>query len=267
MRIVSVVMALLCIFAQQQRPVVWAAADESAAAVTIDVDGGASVAAAGGGAEEAVTTPPPVKKAPPTKRNTKAWNKVDFNAVEKDWENGDDAELLEHEFEITRKIAEKKRQELSAQGIGFSLNPIKDPETGEERLDPEQMQRLMGMAKNDPMGLSMGGTSGVMVFVELNKERKKGEGWTKREVDKLAGRWVGLLRSASLDGKVYNTQQDDPNPKVPTLLISVDKAWMAQDVMKFIVQQKETAKVTYNSKEYTKADFPKDYFPEDDDDD
>ena len=207
-------------------------------------------------------------KPPPKKRNTKSWEKVDFNKVEKDWEDGDDSELLEHEFEITRRIAEKKRLEAQNGQPGFSFNPIKDPETGEERLDPEQMQRLMSMSKNDPMGMAMGmGTSGVMVFVELEPERKRGEGWTKRDVDKLASKWVGLLRSASLDGKVYNTKQDEQKPKKPTLLISVDKAWMAQDVMKFIVQQKETAKVTYNSKEYTKADFPKTYFADDDDDD
>jgi len=179
-------------------------------------------------------------KAPPKKRSTKEWSKTNFDAVEKTWEEGDDPELLEHEFEITRRIAEKKRAET---GQGISLNPIKDPVTGEERLDPEQMQKLMSMTKNDPMGLGMGGTGGVMVFVELHPERTKGTGWTKREVDKLSGRWVGLLRSASLDGKVYNTQQDDPNPKKPTLLISVDKSWMAQDVMKFVLQQRETAKV------------------------
>ena len=179
-------------------------------------------------------------KAPPKKRSTKEWSKMNFDGVEKTWEAGDDPELLEHEFEITRRIAEKKRAES---GQGISLNPIKDPETGEERLDPEQMQRLMGMAKNDPMGLGMG-TGGVMVFVELHSDRcPKGGGWTKREVDKLSSRWVGLLRSASLDGKVYNTQQDDLNPKKPTLLISVDKSWMAQDVMKFVLQQRETSKV------------------------
>jgi hypothetical protein len=182
----------------------------------------------------------PKPKAPPKKRSTKEWSKTNFDAVEKTWEEGDDPELLEHEFEITRRIAEKKRAET---GQGISLNPIKDPVTGEERLDPEQMQKLMSMTKNDPMGLGMGGTGGVMVFVELHPERSKGTGWTKREVDKLSGRWVGLLRSASLDGKVYNTQQDDPNPKKPTLLISVDKQWMAQDVMKFVLQQRETAKV------------------------
>ena len=100
MRIVSVLIALLCLFAQQHQQL-QATADETSAAATIDVDGDAS-ATVGTGAGEAVATPPPVKTAAPKKRNTKAWSKVDFNAVEKDWESGDDAELLEHEFEITR---------------------------------------------------------------------------------------------------------------------------------------------------------------------
>jgi hypothetical protein len=204
------------------------------------------------------------KKAP-QKKTQGRWNSVNFDAIEKDWEKGDDPELLEHEFEITRRINEKKRMERMKDAPQF-VSP-KLSSNGEEKLDPEEVQQLLNMAKADPLGLNMG-SNGVMMFVEL-KEKKEGKTWSKKEVDKLASKWVQLLRTASLDGKIFNTQQDNPNPQKPTLLISVDKTWMVTDILKFILGQKETLKITHQNKDYTRENFPEAYgsLEEEDDDD
>lgn len=182
-----------------------------------------------------------VKKSPkksPGKKSQKNWAKVDYNALEKEWENGDDERELEHEYEISRKIQEKKRK--------------KGPSSASEALK---------MAKKDPFHLNSG-SGGTLMFAKLRKRKGKKD-WTNKEVDKVASRWSSMLRSAGTDVKVVNIgAQGGADTETGTLLLSVDKAWWTSDVVTFTLKQKETEKITVNGHDYTSKDLPK----EDDED-
>ena len=203
------------------------------------------------------------KIASPKKKTQGRWNNVNFDNIEKEWEKGDDKELLEHEFEHTRRIAEKMGGRSSSPKLKTTFDA-----DGTERVSPESMKELLKAKPGDPLGLGSS-SSGIMMFIELKSfNRKKTISWTKKDVDKLCGRWQSLLASGSVDGKMYNTQQDELKPKIPQLLLNIDKQWMAPDALKFIIKQPEVAKVTYNSKTYTPDDLKaKGYKEENDDDD
>jgi len=147
-----------------------------------------------------------------------------LDAIEKEWEKGDEAEELEDEHEHNRKIAAK-------------LNTV----------DYSDMTALLAMAKKDPLKLSSG-TGNKMMFAELKPKKDNGEVWDKASVDKIASRWEGLIRSASLSAKAYNIDQKK-------ILLSVDKTWMLRDVIKFAVVQSEVDVVYLDNKNYTKLNF------------
>lgn len=48
------------------------------------------------------------------KKSTKDWNKINFNDLEKQWEDGDEAEEMEFEFEHSEKIMKRKAKEAKA---------------------------------------------------------------------------------------------------------------------------------------------------------
>ena len=48
----------------------------------------------------------------PKKRTTKDWNKLKVEEMNKQWEEGDDPELLEHEFERTQRIMKEKQKNM-----------------------------------------------------------------------------------------------------------------------------------------------------------
>ena len=60
-----------------------------------------------------------VNKKKPYKKKTKDWQEMDINAVEKELEDGDDPELLEHEFEVQRRLNDKAMRNRNM-GINFN---------------------------------------------------------------------------------------------------------------------------------------------------
>ena len=72
-----------------------------------------------------------VNKKKPYKKKTKDWQEMDINAVEKELEDGDDPELLEHEFEVQRRLNDKAMRNRNM-GINFNdpksvAKLLKDP--------------------------------------------------------------------------------------------------------------------------------------------
>lgn len=72
-----------------------------------------------------------INKKKPYKKKTKDWQKMDINAVEKELESGDDPELLEHEFEVQRRLNDKAMRNRNM-GIDFNdpksvAKLLKDP--------------------------------------------------------------------------------------------------------------------------------------------
>ena len=172
-----------------------------------------------------------------TKKNKKKnWSSIDFDAVEKSWEGGDEKQELENEFDIHRKKMEE-RQKNGA---------------------PKSRKEAVKQAMKDPLHLN-GGQGGTMMFAKLRKQYKKNEDWTTKTVDKVAARWSTMLRSAHFDVKVVNIgAQGGADSDQSTLLLSVDKKYNTYDVVKFVLRQKHTDRITINGRDYTIKDIPAD---------
>ena len=166
------------------------------------------------------------------KNKKKNWSKVDFNTLEKEWEEGDDKRELARDFELNREAHEKNSKKYK-----------KTKKGGQDS------------ASNDPLGLNRG-SGGTMMFAKL---RERDVAWTSKEIGRLAAKWSQLLRSASMDVRVVDIgKQGGVEVDTGTLLLSIDRAWNTYDMMKFTLNQPETAKVTLNSRDYTLADLPDD---------
>lgn len=166
------------------------------------------------------------------KYGRKIWNNI-VDDLDKEWEKGDDPEIVEHEFEYTRKILAKKQP----------------------KFNPEDGASIRAAYESDPFAFSGGG--GMMIFVDLHP-KKDGSDYSKEEMDKLAKRYATLLRSGSITATVYNLMEK-------RLLVQLDKSWYTKDTFKFLAQQPEVMSFDANSKTYYPKDFrdPDDY---DDDD-
>lgn len=172
------------------------------------------------------------KKKKATKKSTKDWSKLNFDDIEKDWEDGDESEELmsgydEHmrTMEINKKKKGKKRMN--------------------KKFDPNDAAALREMVSD----MKLGGTpdQGVMVFVSLKQiNPKTGKDWTSDDVEMLAGRWSALVKTASLQADFFNIGKD----KKAEVLINIQKPWFYQGIMRFLAEQPETLKVTKDSKDY-----------------
>jgi hypothetical protein len=165
------------------------------------------------------------------KKEKQDWNKL-LNDVEKDWEKGDEQEELEYEFETNRKIHQSKLP----------------------KIDMNDGAAIMEAYKKNPLMYSGGGGGQAMIFVDL----KKNNPLSKTELDKLAGKWSALLRSASVPTTCYNLGEN-------SVMVSVEKSWLANDVLKFLAKQPEVESFNANSKTYYPKDFLEDGEDEDDD--
>ncbi|KAJ1428355.1 hypothetical protein B484DRAFT_449923 [Ochromonadaceae sp. CCMP2298] len=161
------------------------------------------------------------------------WKKLNLNALDKEYEQGDELAELETEWDRIEKVSKAKTP-------SYDVN------------DPESIKAAYKKAP----ALFSGGGGGSMIFVNI-KTHERGRLRTLRDMNTLATRYSSLLRSGGLQADVYNT--DDH-----VLMLNVAKGWLANDVMRFVAQQPEVEKFTVDQREYTPADFKQD---EDDDDD
>lgn len=167
------------------------------------------------------------------KKSQKDWATTDFNALEKEWEGGDDEEELEHEYELSRKAREK-------------ILKVKNED-------------ILEVLKKDPLGLNMG-TGGSMMFAKLSKSVKL----SSKEINKLANRWTKMLQSSGVNAQIVNVGGDSLGESAQaTLLLSVDKVWYTSDTITFVLKQKETEKVTINNRDITLKDLPEEEEEED----
>lgn len=174
---------------------------------------------------------PPKKEKKRTPNQPKNWNKIDLNEIEKEWEEGDDKTLLEHEFEVNRRILAKKQPK-------FDMN------------DGASIQKAY---KSDPFAFSSGG--GMMVFVDLKGKQPNGKDWTSADVDTLAKKYASLLRTGSLPTTIYNIGDN-------RLLVNTEKTWQTKEILLFIARQEEVAQFTANSKTYKTREYLKEFDPE-----
>ena len=178
----------------------------------------------------------------PKKIQSKFSKPIDINKIEKAWKSGDEAEELEEEFEVTKKVSDKKNKKKK-NGQAF---------------DP---QKLAEQARKDPLAFMGGGGGTAMLFVELKQVLADGSPWKKKDVDNLAMKWSSLMKSGSLPGTVYNVGDQKASSdidKEPKVLVTLDKNWMTKELMRFLLTQPETVKVSKDSRDFTKADLKDD---------
>ena len=156
----------------------------------------------------------------------KDWGKVDMNDIEKEWEDGDDPEELEHEFERIQKIHASKAP----------------------KVDMNDGKAITDAYKKDPFMFS-GGGGGHMIFVDLHPKQANGKKWKEKDLKNRCTVWSGLIRSAGQMATCYNIGE-------ASIMFQVERAWMTQDIMRFIASQSEVNTFNTNSKTYSKKDFP-----------
>lgn len=178
------------------------------------------------------------------KRTTKDWSKVKFDNLEKDWEKGDSQEEIEHEYDNSQRILQKKKQEGDA-GMSFDPN------------DPASIQRMIKKNKGGFSALNQPTEGAAMVFVELQDKQQDGSEWNKESVDRLCSRWSAMLKTAHLHANTYNLGDVEKKDSKRQVLVSVDKGWQAPEIFKFVLNQWETYKLTKDSKDYLAEEYRK----------
>ena len=122
------------------------------------------------------------------KKSTKEWDSMDWKAVEKEWEAGDESpELLSDGQERFRRIQEKseKMRELPL----HEAQKLHASNAGTNHVGKDGIDSRMSAAQHKAA------TSGrpSMMFVSLNTAKDDGTPWTKADTDDVAGRWKELL--------------------------------------------------------------------------
>lgn len=168
------------------------------------------------------------KKTSNKKKSAKDWNKLDMNEMSEDWEDGDDENELEHEYDRIQRVAATKQQEAS-----------KVLQSG----DSKKIKKVMSSGALD--------TKGGMVFITLTDTQPDGSPWETKFQDLMCGRWTALLRTASLQANVYNMEPGQ-------VLLQVDKGWMFNDVMRFVMTQPEVVKGYKDGKDFLPSMFTDD---------
>jgi hypothetical protein len=169
------------------------------------------------------------------------WNKIDMNAVDKAWENGDDASILENEIDVNRRVLARKQP----------------------RFNPDDGASIRNAYDSDPFLFSGGG--GMMIFVDLKATQSNGKPWTGADIDLLCKTYSSLMRSGSVVTTVFNIGDN-------RLLINSDKTWQTRDILLFLARQKDVRQFTANSKDYNPRLYRRQFDPtydedEDDEDD
>lgn len=157
----------------------------------------------------------------PVVPDSKKWNSMNFNDLDKQWEDGDDQAELEMEFERIRQIQASKQP----------------------KLDMNDGAAIRKAVETDPFAFGGGGGS-MMIFVDLVKTKK----WTKNEIDDLCKRYASLLRSGSVVAQTYNIGDD-------RLMVHIDKVWYTKETLKFLARQPDVESFTANSKTYKPEEF------------
>lgn len=167
-----------------------------------------------------------------SKTKKKNWEKI-IDTVDKEWEQGDESVELMHDFEINKKISERKSKK-----VNFD--------------NPQEVKKMV----DDPLAFAGSGAANKMAFIDLKDKKSDGNSWSKKDVDDLSSRWLALMRTGSLTAGLFNIgDEGSSNSYEPRLLVSMDKTWLLQDILKFVLSQPETKKITLDNKDYFPGHF------------
>lgn len=161
------------------------------------------------------------------KRAGKDWSKVDLDAVDREWEGGDEADELKTESQFYEETVERRRD--------ASEGGWMDPATL-TRMDPKIVTRQLAHQQSE--------TGAAMIFVALTEKQmtgaNKGDGWHEKAEQQFAGIVTALLKTGGLNVQAYRIGERK-------LLLSTMTGWYGKDVVEFLVEQPSVMKVTWDS--------------------
>lgn len=182
---------------------------------------------------------------------TKKINKViDVEAIERAWHKGDDPAELEAEQTFIRKIRQGKLDEEKK----------RVPKKGAANINSKS--RIAQIDKDTQFD--------VQIFVELKKPINDGVevDWTENDVNLLGVKWRQRLISSSLSvgfaavpvfkKLVKKVKGKKKKRQVNNILLvfTVERGYQTVEVMKFLLKQKQTNKVSLDEIQYTIDDLP-----------
>ena len=178
------------------------------------------------------------------KKTTKDWNSIDFDAVGKDWEDGDEADELKTEHQFYEEALARRRSAASGQPGGIDLNNL-------QGMSADEIQRKFAHQQSN--------AGSAMIFITLVETQADGSPWDEAAENQEAGLITALMKTGGINLSAYRI---DPR----RLLVTTTYGWYGQDIIDFLIAHKTVMKVTWDSVDYenpdaVQADIP-DFVPE-----
>jgi len=169
------------------------------------------------------------------KRKTgKDWSKLteaDWEALDDEWESGDNAEELETEDMVQIKRMEEEKEKIMSGALDPDTMDLSNP-------------HAFAAEHNNPGGPTM-------MFATMRPLKPDGSSWTKQDTVETGSKWRELAATGGLDVTSYEIADDK-------LLITLQRGWEGKSLKKFILQQPETLELEWDQKTY----FPGVDYPE-----
>ncbi|CAM9756480.1 unnamed protein product [Chrysoparadoxa australica] len=156
------------------------------------------------------------------------WNKVDWDALEEQWEEGDEeADLATDQDELRQQI-ERRRKRGGVQ-LDVSFSKLKD-------MSSDEVAAFSASQQQDQAGPAM-------VFARLKPMTADGEVPAKEETELMAAHFRDLALVGGLKVTTYAVEAG-------SVLVTTPKGWEAKEVVDFLRQRPEVAKVTWNQQDF-----------------
>ncbi|CAM9829674.1 unnamed protein product [Ascophyllum nodosum] len=153
---------------------------------------------------------------------------MNFDALEKEWEEGDDEEDLKTESQLEFERLERRRKEAAA--ASGSLDP-----SALNEMDAAEIEALAAGQK-DVMGPTMMFATVESGLGEAGNPERVGATLTKEDTN-------GLALLGGLEVSVYAIEAG-------SVLVSTQRGWEGKKILDFLLSRSEVTKVTWNSKDF-----------------
>jgi hypothetical protein len=174
------------------------------------------------------------------KKTTKDWSKIDFDAVENEWKEGDEADELKSEHEFYEEALARRRANAPSGPGGIDLEAL-------QGMSPEAVQAKLAHQQSN--------AGSAMIFITLITNQADGTPWDEAAENKEAGLISALMKTGGINLSAYRI---DPR----RLLVTTTYGWYGQDVIDFLLTRETVMKVTWDNVDYENPDAVQDDIPD-----
>jgi len=160
------------------------------------------------------------------RKSAKDWNSLsetDWEALEDEWENGDNAEELETEDMVQIRRMDEMREKLTNEPLDTDNIDMSNP-------------HAFAAQQNNPGGPAM-------MFATMMSAKADGSAWTKDDTIETGGKWKELAHTGGLDITCYDIADDK-------LLVTLQRGWEGALLKTFILQQPEVIELEWDQAKY-----------------